>query len=251
MDNRRNWISSLTVILIGLVVISIKVMTSGGKEAATAFFIVSLLIILLGNALIWLLLFTTDKDKDAPFVPDAKPPPRVMLIPDDIDKIENVYSFEDLALALANCAYYKIQQLERRVAPLPPLKNVDNMCASYFDAGTHILMHLKILKPIDDLPRRSVFTCKPSEFEKVIEENKPGKCSYGQMVQALILFLEHTADKDIFDMLAPLGFCARDPNFPEGSVDSIVWSDLRKKYNDAGYPSFSAEAKLLFKDDTT
>ncbi|MBL1146212.1 MAG: hypothetical protein D8M28_00765 [Proteobacteria bacterium] len=159
--------------------------------------------------------------------------------------IKDTYSFEDLAIALANCAYNKIQRPEQRVDGTI-VNNVDNMCAGYFEKGTHILMHLGILTPIDRHCRRSVFNCEPTEFKEVIEKHKPGNCSYEQLVGALIWFLEFTRDEKLYEMFSSLGFCTLTDRPDLQPPSEIVWSDIRHKYDRLGYPGYFNEASKMF-----
>ncbi len=143
-------------------------------------------------------------------------------------------TYEELAEAIAHCVYarlYVAEPYENRW-----MKNVDNYCATYYQIPTAVLTGFGILKPLDDLHRRNVFTCFPDDFRSKIVENKRQGCGYDELVLAMICLLErHPNQPDIHDYLAALGVC--EPYVDEGKsrfgpdVD-VKWTTKREHYKE-------------------
>ena len=76
-------------------------------------------------------------------------------------------SYEEIASVLAKCAHDHL---------MDPEPVVDNMTTSALELVTGVLYCLQLLKPIDDIGRRWLFTCDPVEFEAVIRSNQSAAC---------------------------------------------------------------------------
>ncbi len=122
--------------------------------------------------------------------------------------MEKPVAYEDIAEDLALYVYNVWYREEPRIN-LPPIKTFDNVCSSQFQIPAGVLTKLKINEPIDDIGRRSVFVCEPSDFKKRAIENKSQGCGFDTLVLAVICLAENDGPKEegLLKCLIQLGLC--------------------------------------------
>jgi hypothetical protein len=115
-------------------------------------------------------------------------------------------TYEELAEVIARHLHAHLY-LEERLGDGSTERNVDNMCCSGLQIATRVLNRLDILVPLDDLARRNEFSCEPSDFSKVIAQNKSNGCSLDTLFLALLCLLNQHGSKELRNYCVEIGLC--------------------------------------------
>ena len=132
-------------------------------------------------------------------------------------------SYEEVANVLALYVYNVCYREEPRI-DLPPIKTFDNLCMSQLQIPAGVLTKLKIIEPLDDIGRRSVFICEPSEFRNRAIQNKAQGCSFDTLVLAVICLVENEGSEEagLRECLVGLGL------FEPGG---LIWTPKKAYYD--------------------
>lgn len=152
-------------------------------------------------------------------------------------------TYNELAVAVARAVWDHVYLPEEVVddesGRLVWIRLVDNMCTSYYQIPTLVLIPLGILEPLDDMFRRNDFTCAPERFLEVVAANQSKGFPYKWLVLASICLLEyHPHARGLLEVMARVGVVEPDSDPPYDKGENVHpescqvrWTTAKAQYD--------------------